>query len=92
MALVLLGTDACHLCEEAQALLMHFQGALKEDVYIDDIAEDPVLVERYGLRIPVLRHEGSGAELNWPFDSQQLLQFFRDCDCLTVIPVADISH
>ncbi len=32
-----------------------------------DIARDPELMARYGLRIPVLRRAGTARELDWPF-------------------------
>ena len=34
-------------------------------------------VEQYGLRIPVLRRNDTGAELNWPFDAEQVVTFLR---------------
>jgi hypothetical protein len=33
------------------------------------------LFERYGLTIPVLRRCDNGAELNWPFDAEQVVAF-----------------
>lgn len=82
MALVLLGTEACHLCDEAQALLLQFQGALTVDVLLEDIAESEAQVLRYGVRIPVLLHEETGVELDWPFDSIQLKQWLIQHQCL----------
>ncbi len=70
----LFGTLGCHLCEVAEALLMPLveHGLLVELV---DIGEDEAMVERYGLRIPVLRRCDTGAELNWPFDADQVVAF-----------------
>ncbi len=34
-----------------------------------EIADDEDLLERYGVRIPVLRHRETGGELDWPFDA-----------------------
>lgn len=72
----LYGTLGCHLCEVAEALLMPFveHGLLVELV---DIAEDESLVERYSLLIPVLRRCDNGAQLNWPFDAEQVVTFLR---------------
>lgn len=72
----LLGTPGCHLCEVAEAVLMSFveNGLLVELI---DIAEHEAMVERYGLRIPVLRRYDSGAELDWPFDGAQVADFLR---------------
>ena len=39
MALVLMGTEACHLCDQAQALLVQLQAQLAVDVLLEDIAE-----------------------------------------------------
>ncbi len=82
MALVLMGTEACHLCDEAQALLVQFQDGLTVDLFLEDIAESEAQVQRYGIRIPVLHHEETGAELDWPFDLLQLKQWLLQHQCL----------
>lgn len=82
MALVLMSTEACHLCEEAQGLLVQLQALLKVDVLLEDIGENEAQVERYGVRIPVLLHEETGAELDWPFDLTQLKQWLMQHQCL----------
>lgn len=46
-------------------------------VELVDIAEREDWVEQYGLRIPVLRRSDTGAELNWPFDAEQVVTFLR---------------
>lgn len=73
----LFGTLGCHLCEVAEALLMPFveHGLLVELV---DIAEHEHWIEDYGLRIPVLRRSDTGAELNWPFEAEQIVEFLRN--------------
>jgi len=43
-----------------------------ESVWIDDDAQ---LEARYGERVPVLRDEASGRELDWPFDTETLRAF-----------------
>ncbi len=68
MKLLLYGTRFCHLCEQAEALL---DGTGLKAEYID-IAEDTVLMERYGLRIPVVRRVDNSVELDWPFDETAL--------------------
>ncbi len=72
----LLGTLGCHLCEVAEALLLPFveRGLLVELV---DIAERADWVDRYGLRIPVLRRVDNGTELDWPFEAEQIVRFLR---------------
>jgi len=61
----------CHLCEQAAAMLEH-AGIRYRPV---DIDADPVLEERYGLRIPVLRRSRSGDELDFPFDEPAAAAF-----------------
>ncbi|MBV4488310.1 glutaredoxin family protein [Pseudomonas sp. SWRI153] len=72
----LFGTLGCHLCEVAEAELMPFveHGLLVELV---DIAEDQCSYDAYSLRIPVLRRVDTGAELDWPFDADQIAAFLR---------------
>ncbi|OYQ23529.1 glutaredoxin [Pseudomonas mandelii] len=72
----LFGTLGCHLCEVAEAMLMEFveHGLLVELV---DIAESEDWVENYGLRIPVLKRIDSGAELDWPFNADEVVAFLR---------------
>lgn len=43
-----------------------------------DIVEDLELFERYQLRIPVLRRDDTGAELDWPFGLGELLDWLAD--------------
>ncbi|MBK5544589.1 MULTISPECIES: glutaredoxin family protein [Pseudomonas] len=72
----LLGTVGCHLCEIAEAEIMPLvEGGLL--VELVDITEPVDLTEVYGLRIPVLRRVDTGAELDWPFDPEQIVAFLR---------------
>ncbi|MFL7962884.1 Glutaredoxin-like domain [Pseudomonas sp. NFIX10] len=72
----LFGTLGCHLCEVAEGVLMPFveHGLLVELV---DISERQAWVDDYGLRIPVLRRLDTGAELDWPFEAEQIVTFLR---------------
>ena len=71
--LLLFSRADCHLCELASALL--------DRADIDwrpiDIDEDPELVEKYGLRVPVLRRPDTGLELDYPFDLAAITEFAR---------------
>lgn len=69
--LTLYGTEGCHLCNDAQALLKQ-AGLQWCDV---DIAEDDALLECYGIRIPVLLRNDNGNELSWPFKYEDVLRF-----------------
>lgn len=69
---ILYSTSACHLCEQAAALLTAVLGD-RDVVWQEiDIAEHESLLERYGVRIPVIQHRLSGQELGWPFDAPRL--------------------
>lgn len=46
-----------------------------------DIAESDELIERYGIRIPVLKSPRHLEELGWPFDSAQAAAFFERVSC-----------
>ena len=72
----LFGTLGCHLCEVAEAELLPLveHGLLVELV---DIVESESWLARYALRIPVLRRSDTGAELDWPFEAEQVASFLR---------------
>jgi hypothetical protein len=70
--LLLYVTDSCHLCEQAQQVIVTALGRPVAEV---DIITDDELLERYGVRIPVLRELSSGAELDWPFGHDQVVAF-----------------
>ncbi len=74
MTLILLGTEACHLCDQAQDLLQQASAARALSWQLKDIALEDDLVARYGERIPVLCRS-DGAELNWPFSLLDILRF-----------------
>lgn len=73
---LLYGTEGCHLCEQAEQLLLDLGlGFTKLDIIDDEQAQ-----QRYAIRIPVLQHHRSGLELNWPFDSQLLRDFIAQIE------------
>jgi hypothetical protein len=72
--LFLYGTSACHLCEQAEALLGPLLPSAGLALKPVDISDDEDLLERYGLRIPVAAGQmpnGEWLELGWPFDQTQ---------------------
>jgi len=73
---ILYGTTACHLCELAEELLLSLQGESSISFEKVDIANSNDLFERYGVRIPVLKHP-DGTELDWPFSAEDVLRFSR---------------
>ena len=79
-SLLLYTTVGCHLCEQAEELLKLMQAERELIWQAVDIADDPQLMERYGIRIPVVRLEAVGAEIGWPFDLGQLRDFLAGAD------------
>ncbi|MBD2858520.1 glutaredoxin family protein [Spongiibacter sp. KMU-158] len=75
ITLSLYGTSACHLCEEAEALLAQFLVEQPWQIELIDIADSDDMIDRYGTRIPVLASAADGRELNWPFDAESVLRF-----------------
>lgn len=79
MKLILFGTSACHLCEQAQEILQnivaHFSHIQLEWL---DIAEQPQWQAKYAVRIPVLMHPNSGKELDWKFNFQDVIKFINE--------------
>ncbi len=74
MRLTLYQRDHCHLCDLALEVLAAARVPDFESVFIDG---DDALEERYGLRVPVLRDETHGIELEWPFDAGKLSDFME---------------
>jgi glutaredoxin-related protein len=68
---ILYGTDFCHLCDEAEAVVREV-GIAADFI---DIAENDALLEKYGTRIPVLQRVDTGEELGWPFDATAITRF-----------------
>ena len=72
MKLELYRRDGCHLCDHAEEAL---RGAGVEAFAPVDIGWKGDLARRYGMRIPVLVREDTGAELDWPFDAWTVKRF-----------------
>jgi hypothetical protein len=73
--LFLYGTSACHLCEEALALLVTLNQEMQITCSEVDIIEDDDLMQRYSLKIPVLYESDSKIELCWPFSLSDIRSF-----------------
>ena len=74
--LLLFSRQDCHLCEVAAALLSRLGVSFREV----DIDQDEGRQERYGLSVPVLRHEASARELEFPFGEAQVVSFLEELD------------
>lgn len=75
MKVYLYSTLGCHLCDKAKEILWPALQQYQCKLVEIDIAEDDKLIERYGIRIPVLSAADSPKELNWPFDAEQVEAF-----------------
>ncbi|WP_174704262.1 glutaredoxin family protein [Pseudomonas abyssi] len=73
----LYGTQACHLCEAAMQVL---QPLIADGLRVSevDISDSDELMQRYQMRIPVLQRTDSGAELDFPFDLAQVMDWLGD--------------
>jgi Glutaredoxin-like domain (DUF836) len=74
MILVLYQRDECHLCDLAIDVLANARAPDFSSVFIDN---DNALEAKYGERVPVLREEESGRELDWPFDAAAVRRFVQ---------------
>jgi hypothetical protein len=72
----LYSTLGCHLCEQAKSILWPLLLQYQYELVEIDIATSDELIERYGIRIPVLQNSDYSQELNWPFDSHAVEEFF----------------
>lgn len=75
--LTLYSTSACHLCELALELIEPFVASRELKLDIVDIANDDALLERYGIRIPVIKLEGRNSDLGWPFDADSVADYLQ---------------
>lgn len=66
--LILYSTSQCHLCELAESLLITYliQHQIKWEIV--EISDDVALLEKYELKIPVLKRIDNEIEINWPFN------------------------
>jgi hypothetical protein len=86
LAILLLSTQACHLCELAQGVLLQVFSqpdilALSQSadlqIYLQDIIDQPIWLDQYGEKIPVLLDESSSLTLEWPFDAADAAQWLE---------------
>ncbi|WP_215397621.1 glutaredoxin family protein [Rheinheimera oceanensis] len=70
----LYSTWGCHLCDEAEQLLL--QAGLEGRFQVIDIVDDAQAFARYRLMIPVLCLGDN--ELCWPFDAYRLATWLKD--------------
>lgn len=70
-----LSTLGCHLCEVAESLIRrHLPHNVQ--LMLIDICEHDAYMARFAAAIPVLLNPASDRYLAWPFDGDQLDEFF----------------
>ncbi|MCC5901104.1 MAG: glutaredoxin family protein [Halomonas sp.] len=69
-------TLGCHLCAQLEALVTTLANQ-EVALHRIEISDDAVLVERYGVRIPVLV-DNSGVELDRGFDLERLSNWLQE--------------
>ena len=75
--LVLYTTSNCHLCEQALAFLINLKNQHRINWLIKEISDDDELIEKYGIRIPVIQRIDNLAELNWPFSQNDIVMLIK---------------
>jgi thiol-disulfide isomerase/thioredoxin len=73
---VLYGKTDCHLCEQAEAMLVRIAADLRVDFLKVDIQSSPELFERFRYRIPVIEVAG-GEMLEWPTTPERIRRAIR---------------
>jgi len=76
-SVLLYSTLGCHLCEVAKEVAWPVLRTVNLALVEVDIAESEDLMERYALRIPVLKIEGAAGDLAWPFDARALEEYLH---------------
>lgn len=72
-------TSHCHLCEQAEDILNKIQSSNFSCKFIE-ISDDEVLLNKYGLTIPVIERVDTQQELKWPFNQEAILKLLDRCD------------
>jgi hypothetical protein len=74
----ILGTAACHLCEQAHEIIATICAVDKCVVFTTiDIAEHEHWQHAYATQIPVVYHPDTHTALVWPFDQAKLFAFIE---------------
>lgn len=73
----LYSTSHCHLCEQAAALLVSLSDQYDIEWINIEVTDDLVLLESYGIKIPVLKRLDTNVEIAWPFSSQDIEKFLH---------------
>ncbi|CAD5269117.1 MULTISPECIES: glutaredoxin family protein [Halomonadaceae] len=82
-------TMGCHLCSQLEALVAALANQ-KVWLHHIEISDDDALVERYGVRIPVLV-DGDGNELDRGFELERLSAWLRERGWLDEAALAGLT-
>ncbi|RAU17730.1 glutaredoxin family protein [Nitrincola tibetensis] len=75
LKLELMSTEGCHLCDEAEAVLLLSLPATEVEIDWVDIAYDDALMDQFATRIPVLYCPATNHALDWPFAQEDVHAF-----------------
>jgi hypothetical protein len=70
--LVLYTTSGCHLCEQAEDMIIATLPPASYQLELVEISDSNDLIAAYGVRIPVLRRPDLGEEIGWPFQPDDI--------------------
>ena len=71
-------TSHCHLCEQAEALLIEVRHEHHFNYNMIEIADNEDSLAIYGAKIPVLRNPATLQELCWPFDKNSIYKLINE--------------
>lgn len=77
--LTLLGTEYCHLCDEAYSELESYRlfSKVPYEVVLKDIIDDESLFDKYRKAIPVIINNATGQEMGYPFVITELMSLLE---------------
>ena len=75
MDFILYSTSQCHLCEQAESLLIKVSTKYKLNWKIIEITDNPILYDIYEMKIPVLKSVDKNIEICWPFNENDIELF-----------------
>ncbi|MDI1299096.1 glutaredoxin family protein [Methylotenera sp.] len=78
--LILYSTSHCHLCEQAEALLLKLSLEYELVWTSIEIADNASLYEIYEIKIPVLRRVDTKDEIFWPFNEDDIKLLLRNSE------------
>jgi hypothetical protein len=75
--LILYTTSHCHLCEQAE-LLLRVSSRSNDITWASvEISDKTELLERYAIKIPVLKRMDNDLEITWPFTAHEISNLIK---------------